>query len=136
MAQFLSPYTNRRSDSYGQDRGLFALQTLERVRSKVGGAFLVGYRISGEEFIPGGITLNETRTFAKRLAGQGIDYLHVSGGMIETAQHFVIPMYFPKGHLLSLAEGIKAEVTIPVIAVGAVHDLNLAEQGCKITRRI
>jgi 2,4-dienoyl-CoA reductase-like NADH-dependent reductase (Old Yellow Enzyme family)/thioredoxin reductase len=127
MAQFLSPYTNRRPDGYGQDRGLFALQTLERVRSKVGGAFPVGYRISGEEFIPGGITLNETRAFAKRLAGQGIDYLHVSGGMIETAQHFVIPMYFPKGHLLSLAEGIKAEVSIPVIAVGAVHDLNLAE---------
>ena len=128
MAQFLSPYTNHRSDGYGQDRGLFALQTLERVRSKVGGTFPVGYRISGEEFIPGGITLNETRAFAKRLAGQGIDYLHVSGGMIETAQHFVIPMYFPKGHLLSLAEGIKAEVTIPVIAVGAVHDLNLAER--------
>ncbi|MGC1404232.1 MAG: NAD(P)/FAD-dependent oxidoreductase [Thermodesulfobacteriota bacterium] len=127
MAQFLSPYTNRRSDGYGQDRGLFALQTLERVRHRVGGAFLVGYRISGEEFIPGGITLKETRAFAKRLAGQGIDYLHVSGGMIETAQHFVIPMYFSKGHLLNLAEGIKAEVPIPVIAVGAIHDLNLAE---------
>jgi 2,4-dienoyl-CoA reductase-like NADH-dependent reductase (Old Yellow Enzyme family)/thioredoxin reductase len=128
MAQFLSPYTNRRSDSYGQDRGLFALQTLERVRSKVGPGFLVGYRMSGEEFVPGGITLEEAKTFAVRLAGQGIDYLHVSGGMIETAQHFVIPMYFSKGHLLALAEGIKAEVPVPVIAVGAVHDLDLAEK--------
>lgn len=127
MAQFLSPHTNRRSDRYGNDRGLFALETLNRVRSKVGDAFLVGYRMSAEEFVPGGTTLKEAAFFAKRLADRDIDYLHVSGGIIETAQHFVIPMYFSKGHLLPLAEGIKNAVNIPVIAVGAIHDLDLAE---------
>jgi 2,4-dienoyl-CoA reductase-like NADH-dependent reductase (Old Yellow Enzyme family) len=128
MAQFLSPYTNRRADIYGRDRGLFALQTLDRVRSKVGSDYLVGYRISGEEFIEGGLILDESKAFAKRLAESGIDYLHVSAGIIETGQHFVIPMYFPKGYLLHLAEGIKRVVNIPVIAVGAVHDPLLAEQ--------
>lgn len=128
MAQFLSPYTNRRADIYGRDRGLFALQTLDRVRSKVGSDYLVGYRISGEEFIEGGLILDESKAFAKRLAESGIDYLHVSAGIIETGQHFIIPMYFPKGYLLHLAEGIKRVVNIPVIAVGAVHDPLLAEQ--------
>ncbi|MDI6754959.1 MAG: NAD(P)/FAD-dependent oxidoreductase [Thermodesulfobacteriota bacterium] len=131
MAQFLSPYTNRRPDVYGRDRGLFALQTLERVRSKVGKDYLVGYRMSGEEFIEGGITLQETKAFAKRLEERGIDYIHVSAGIIETGQHFVIPMYFPKGHLLYLSEGIKSAVNIPVIAVGALHDPLLAEQALK-----
>jgi len=131
MAQFLSPYTNRRTDIYGKDRALFALQTLERIRAKVGADFPVGYRMSGEEFIEGGITLEEAQAFARRMEAKGIDYLHVSGGIIEVGEHFVIPMYFPQGSLLHLAEGIKQAVRIPVIAVGAIHDPILAEETLK-----
>jgi 2,4-dienoyl-CoA reductase-like NADH-dependent reductase (Old Yellow Enzyme family)/thioredoxin reductase len=134
MAQFLSPFTNRRTDIYGKNRGLFALQTLERVRARVGPDYVVGYRMSGEEFIEGGITLEETRAFARRLEERGIDYLHVSGGIIEVGEHFVIPMYFPKGYLLHLAEGIKQAVKIPVVAVGAIHDPSLAEESLKKKR--
>jgi 2,4-dienoyl-CoA reductase-like NADH-dependent reductase (Old Yellow Enzyme family)/thioredoxin reductase len=134
MAQFLSPYTNRRTDVYGKDRGLFALQTLERVRAKVGSDYLVGFRMSGEEFIDGGVTLEEAKAFARRLEERGIDYLHVSGGIIEVGEHFVIPMYFPKGYLLHLAEGIKQAVKIPVVAVGATHDPSLAEESLKKKR--
>jgi len=131
MAQFLSPYTNRRKDAYGKDRGLFALQTLDRVRSKVGSDYLVGYRISAGEFIEGGITLAEAKAFAQRLEERGIDYLHVSGGIIETGHHFIIPMYFPKGYLLPLAQGVKEAVKVPVIAVGAIHDPHLAEEALR-----
>ncbi|NWF56354.1 MAG: FAD-dependent oxidoreductase [Syntrophaceae bacterium] len=131
MAQFMSPYTNRRADAYGKDRGLFALRTLERVRAKVGFDYLVGYRMSGEEFIEGGVTLEEAKAFARRLEQGGIDYLHVSGGIIEVGERFVIPMYFPKGYLLHLAEGIKKSVKIPVIAVGAIHDPSLAEEALR-----
>jgi 2,4-dienoyl-CoA reductase-like NADH-dependent reductase (Old Yellow Enzyme family)/thioredoxin reductase len=131
MAQFLSPYTNRRTDLYGKDRATFALQTLERVRAKVGSDYLVGLRMSGEEFIDGGLTLGEAQAFARRLEERGIDYLHVSGGIIEVGENFVIPMYLPQGHLLHLAEGIKKAVKIPVIAVGAIHGLSLAEESLK-----
>lgn len=127
MAQFFSPYTNRRADIYGRDRALFALQVLDRVRARVGPDFLVGYRMAGEEFVEGGVTLTEAKAFAGRLEERGIDYLHVSGGIIETGEHFVIPFYFPQGYLLRLAEGIKQGVQIPVIAVGAIHDPLLAE---------
>lgn len=128
LAQFLSPYTNRRTDIYGLDRGLFALQTLEKVRAKVGDDYIVGYRLSADEFIEGGIKLKDAQAFARRLMEKGIDYLHVSGGLIENGQHFIIPMYFPKGYLLKLAEGIKKEVKVPVIGVGALHDPYLAEE--------
>ncbi|MBI5966303.1 MAG: FAD-dependent oxidoreductase [Deltaproteobacteria bacterium] len=134
LAQFLSPYTNRRTDAYGRDRGLFALQTLDRVRTKVGNDYLVGYRISGDEFIEGGISLSEAKAFAKRLEASGIDYIHVSAGIIETGQHFVVPMYFPKGYLLHLAEGIKSAVSVPVMAVGAIHDPALAEEALQKNR--
>jgi 2,4-dienoyl-CoA reductase-like NADH-dependent reductase (Old Yellow Enzyme family)/NADPH-dependent 2,4-dienoyl-CoA reductase/sulfur reductase-like enzyme len=128
MAQFLSPYTNRRTDQYGRDRGFFALETLARVRSRVGGEYLVGYRMSGEEFVEGGVTLRETKAFAKRLEEGGIDYIHVSAGIPETGQYSITPMYLPRGFLLPLAEGIKSAVTVPVMAVGALHDPDLAEQ--------
>jgi 2,4-dienoyl-CoA reductase-like NADH-dependent reductase (Old Yellow Enzyme family)/thioredoxin reductase len=128
MAQFLSPYTNRRTDKYGRDRGLFALETLARVRSRAGSDYLVGYRMSGEEFVEGGVTLKETKAFAKRLEEGGIDYIHVSAGIPETGQYSIMPMYLPRGFLLPLAEGIKSAVTVPVMAVGALHDPDLAEQ--------
>jgi len=131
MAQFLSPYTNRRTDNYGRDRGLFALETLDRVRSKVGPDYLVGYRISGQEFIEGGITLEEAKTFARRLEERGIDYIHVSGGMPESGQQIISPPYLPQGIFLHLAEGIKKCVSIPVIAVGALHRPDLAERALR-----
>jgi 2,4-dienoyl-CoA reductase-like NADH-dependent reductase (Old Yellow Enzyme family)/thioredoxin reductase len=134
MAQFLSPYTNRRTDKYGRDRGLFALETLDRVRSRVGNDYLVGYRISAEEFVEGGVTLKEAKAFAKRLEERGIDYIHVSAGIAETGQHIIVPMYLPKGHLLPFAEGIKSAVTVPVMAVGAIHDPDLAEETLKKNR--
>jgi thioredoxin reductase len=84
--------------------------------------------MAAEEFIEGGITLAETKDFAGRLEERGIDYIHVSGGMSEVGERFVIPMYFPKGGLLHLAEGIKQAVKVPIIAVGAIHDPLLAEE--------
>jgi 2,4-dienoyl-CoA reductase-like NADH-dependent reductase (Old Yellow Enzyme family)/thioredoxin reductase len=128
MAQFLSPYTNRRTDKYGRDRGLFAVETLDRVRARVGKDYPVGYRMSGEEFVEGGVTLKETKAFAKRLEERGIDYIHVSAGISETGHNIVTPTYLPKGYLLPLAEGIKSAVTVPILAVGAIHDPDLAEE--------
>ncbi len=128
MAQFLSPYTNRRTDIFGKDRGLFALKTLGRVRSKVGADYLIGYRLSAFEFIEGGISFEEAKSFAKRLAEAGIDYLHVSGGIPERGHYSVTPLYVPRGPLVRFAEGIKREVQVPVMAVGAIHDPALAEE--------
>ena len=131
MAQFLSPYTNLRPDVYGRDRALFAFQVLERVRTRVGADYPIGYRISADEFIEGGITLEQATQFARRLEEKGIDYLNVSAGIGETGQNIVIPVYLPKGHLLRLSEGVKRAVQIPVIAVGAIHDPQFAEDALR-----
>jgi len=128
IAQFLSPYTNIRQDRYGQDRGLFGLQVLDRVRSRVGQDYVVGFRISGDEFMQGGLTAEDAQEFSVRLERHGVDYIHVSGGSAETGQNIVIPVYLPQGHLLHLAQGIKQKVHVPVIAVGAIHDPGLAEE--------
>jgi len=130
MCSFLSPYTNKRRDKYGgklENRALFALETIRKVRQRVGSEFTVGYRMSADEYVPGGLTLEETSRFAKMLEEANIDYVHVSAGLYESAHHTVPPMYIEKAHLVHLAEGIKGIVNIPVITAGA-HDARTAEE--------
>ena len=57
IAQFMSPYSNKRTDEYGgplQNRIRFALEIIEDIRKKCGKDFIVGYRISADEFVTGG----------------------------------------------------------------------------------
>ncbi len=130
LSQFLSPYTNRRGDKYGVDlkgRALFALETIERVRGAVGPDFVVGYRVSADEFVEQGIALGEVVEFAQLVEQAGVDYVHVTGGIGESAHHQAQPIYVERGHLLHLAERIRSSVEIPVIAVGSL-DAETAEQ--------
>ncbi|MFC2024443.1 FAD-dependent oxidoreductase [Chloroflexota bacterium] len=130
LGSFLSPYTNKRTDQYGgplENRALFALQIIRGIRKKVGNDFIIGYRISADEYIPQGLTLKETKPFAKMLEESKIDYIHVSAGIYESGHHTVPPVYFPKAYLVHLAWGIKKSVKIPVITVGA-HDIYTAEE--------
>ena len=130
LCEFLSPYTNRRTDKYGgnlESRGLFAIEIIQKVRDSVGEEFTVGYRMSADEYTPGGLTLEETSQFAGMLEASGIDYIHVSAGTEETIHHMIPPMYTAKAHNVHLSEGIKKVVRIPVITVGA-HDVETGEK--------
>lgn len=135
LGQFLSSYTNKRTDKYGGDpegRSTFALEVVKRVRKKVGTDFLIGYRMSADEYVNGGLTLKDTRKFAKMLGGSGVNYIHVSVGIHETICKTIQPMYLPRGYNVHLAEGIKHAVNIPVVAVGSIDPElgeNILEEG-------
>ncbi len=134
LNQFLSPYTNKRCDKYGENfegRQRFPLEVLQNVRKVVGEDFLISYRLSAEEFVPGGLTIEETEVFCSSLAKSGADLIHVSAGINESpeAQLKVIPMMdTPRGCYLPLAERIKKQVNIPVIAVARINSPQIAEQ--------
>lgn len=128
--EFLSPYANKRADEYGgplENRMRFPLEVVRAVRQAVGPEYPIIYRLSADEKVPGGLTLEETRTFAKKLEQEGVNALHVSAGIYETAAWIIQPMYFPRGCLVDLAQGIKSAVNIPVIAVGRINDPEVAE---------
>ncbi len=130
LCEFLSPYTNRRIDKYGgrlENRARFPLEIVEKVRDRVGGGFVVGYRMSADEYVLGGLNLEETTPFARMLEDAGVDYIHVSGGIYESAHHTLVPLYVEKAHHVHLARGIKEAVSIPVVTVGA-HDIYTAEE--------
>jgi len=133
IAQFLSPLDNHRTDEYGgslRNRARFALEVLEACRARVGDFPLI-FRFSADEYAPGGLTLDEGREIAPWFVEAGADALHVTGGCYRSRPSgalMIPPMGYPEATFLHLARAIKERVTVPVIAVGRLHDPSLAER--------
>ncbi|MEX0973892.1 MAG: FAD-dependent oxidoreductase [Bacillota bacterium] len=128
--EFLSPYSNKRRDEYGgplENRLRFPIEVVRAVRQAVGPDYPVVYRMSADEKVSGGLTLDETMLAAQRLEREGIDAIHVSAGVYESAVWIIQPMALPRACLADLAQGIKSAVRIPVIAVGRFNDPEVAE---------
>lgn len=134
LNEFLSPYTNKRTDSYGGDiegRSRFPLQVVTKVKKVIGDDVALSYRISAVEFVKGGLDIDESIYFSRKLKEAGVQIIHVSAGLNETlsAMNCVIPpMSYPRGALIHYAERIKKEVKIPVIAVQRINTPELAEE--------
>jgi 2,4-dienoyl-CoA reductase (NADPH2) len=128
MDQFISPKTNKRTDQYGGDlenRLRFPIETIELMKSNVED-FVIGYRISGDDFVPGSNTYKEKAIIAEEL-GKYLDYFNVTGGWHETK----IPqltMDVPEGCYTYLAENIKKHVSIPIFSSNRINNPELAEQ--------
>jgi 2,4-dienoyl-CoA reductase-like NADH-dependent reductase (Old Yellow Enzyme family) len=87
LAQFLSPYTNRRTDEWGgtpEKRLRFITEVYQKVRDVVGGSFPVLIKLSVEEGLENGITLETAQHAATTLSALGIDAIEVSGGTLDT----------------------------------------------------
>ncbi len=128
---FLSPLANKRSDGYGGDlagRARFGLEVLRGVRAAVGDDFPIIYRLSGSEYVDGGLSHDEAKQVARWFVEAGADAIDVSAGTVESAYITSAYMFFPRGLLLPLAEGIKQSVPVPVFAVGRIADPVQAEQ--------
>jgi len=131
LNEFLSPYTNKRDDEYGgsfENRLRFLLEILARIKELVGEDFVVGVRLSVEEFVPGGLTLAESQEIARALEASGVDYISASCGIYESVSTIIEPMNFAEGWRAHLARGIKEVVSCPVIAVGVIRHPEVAER--------
>jgi len=134
IQQFMSPRVNQRGDQYGgslENRLRFANEVIGEVRRSVGDDFVVGMRISGDEFVSGGLTLNDMQQIARLLAGTGqIDYFNVSNSTysdVKSMTAYIPSMYVAPAAYSYLWEGIKHAVDIPVIGIGRINTPDLAE---------
>ncbi|WXG39492.1 MAG: NAD(P)/FAD-dependent oxidoreductase [Candidatus Freyarchaeum deiterrae] len=130
--QFLSPLTNLREDRYGRDfegRTRFLLEIIQKIGDKVGEEFPIICRMNGDDYFEGGITLPEAKRIAEMAEEAGVDAIHVSGGIFDSENgESSAPMWIPREFMVPLAQGIKKVVSIPVIAVGRINDVKLAEE--------
>ncbi|MHA1762431.1 MAG: oxidoreductase [Promethearchaeota archaeon] len=128
MDQFLSLKTNKRTDKYGgelENRLRFPIETIELIRAKVDD-FIIGYRISGDDFVPNSNTYKEKAVIAKHL-GEYLDYFNVTGGWHETKTP-QLTMDVPPGCYTYLAENIKKNVSIPIFSSNRINTPELAEE--------
>jgi 2,4-dienoyl-CoA reductase-like NADH-dependent reductase (Old Yellow Enzyme family) len=133
ISQFHAPLENRRNDEYGgalENRARFGLEVLRAVKSAAPDIAVV-YRLSVEDFFPGGLPYSEGRQIAIWAAAAGADALHVTAGHYRSrpsAQVVLPPMNFPDATFLDYAADVKKRVSVPVIAVGRLGDPTIAER--------
>ena len=130
IGQFLSPYMNKRVDEFGgnlENRLRFLLLIIQGIKQQVDNAYPIIVRISGEEGVAGGLSINETRTIARRLEDAGVNAIHVSDGVYERFDLIIPPTSTRPGFSAYLAEEVKKSVKIPVITVGRHTDPYIAE---------
>src|SRR5262245_6433176 len=134
--QFWSPLSNHRTDRYGgslENRMRFTFEVLAAIRGAVSPRFIVGMRISGDEFIDGGLGPRELQEIAGHIARSGLlDYLSVSGGagMTPWAQAAVVPgHWWPQGCYAGYAKAMR-EIAggLPILYTGRVVRPEMAER--------
>lgn len=129
--QFLSPRTNKRNDDYGgslEKRIRFFLELLTCIKEAVGD-FPVGCRLMVDEWLQDGFIPEEAKVLARKLEEHGAAYLSVTAGTYESMfRKDMVEISQKEGYMLDLAQMIKQEVNIPVIACGRIASPELAER--------
>jgi 2,4-dienoyl-CoA reductase-like NADH-dependent reductase (Old Yellow Enzyme family) len=129
--RLLSPFQNYRSDGYGglpENRWRVQVETVKAMRAAVGEDFVIVFRFSAVDFVPGGVDLSLTVPFAQALVSAGVDCLDVSAGTSDSPPGSAHPDEAqPLGCFADLAAAIRAPVDVPVIAVGKIATREVAE---------
>ena len=126
LHQFLSPLANQRSDAYGgsrENRMRFPLEVFEAVRAAFPADRPVWVRVSATDWVAGGWDVPDTIAFAQQLQARGCAAIHVSSGGVSPAQQIRLGA----GYQVPFAKAVKAEVDVPVIAVGLITEAEQAE---------
>lgn len=131
VGEFLSPFSNKRSDEYGgttRGRAKFAIDLVKAIREKVGPDFPISFRLCTAEYVDGGLTIEETKVIARLLEEAGVDLLHCTQGVYASRPVITPPYIIPRASFVDNAAEIKKVVSIPVVAVGGINDIDLADE--------
>ncbi|NQW11094.1 MAG: NADH:flavin oxidoreductase/NADH oxidase [Alphaproteobacteria bacterium] len=126
MHEFLSPLANVRNDGYGgsiEGRMRFPLEVFEACRAVWPEAKPMGVRLSATDWVEGGLTVEEVVEVAKALKDKSCDFIDVTSGGMDPNQKITLG----PGYQVPLAEQIRRDAGIPVMAVGMITEPQQAE---------
>ena len=133
LSQFMSPYYNKRTDQYGgsfENRMRYVMEILTAVRQTVGSNMFIEARISGSEYQPGGIDLEEGIRIGEVLSPH-IDILQVSAGMhnADWMAHTHPSGFRPRLPNTHLARAFResGRIKCKISTLGAIRDLQDAD---------
>ncbi len=134
LSSFISPYTNRREDKYGgtlSNRIRIVVEILRGIKKLLGEKFPVIAKLNSTDFLPEGLQIQESIEIAKILEDEGLDGIEVSGGMSEAGKGSVWEGPFApeeEGYFVANASRIKAEVSLPIFALGGLRSFSIMEK--------
>jgi len=126
LHEFLSPLSNRRSDSYGgslENRMRFPLQIFNAVRAVCPDDMPVGVRVSATDWVDGGWGVDDTLVLATALQERGCDFIDVSSGGNSPEQKIIAG----PGYQTGFAAAVNGTTSMTTIAVGQINDAFQAE---------
>lgn len=129
LQQFLSPLVNHRDDNWGGDferRLNFPLAVVQAVRAAIGETPLL-YRMSVDDFLEGGLTVEDSEIIAPRLCEAGVDAIDISCGSLDKVEVIVEPMSVAEGWRLPMARRIREATGKPVICAGVIRRPEMAD---------
>lgn len=130
IEQFLSTFSNHRCDEYGgtiQNRCRFMVEIVEDIREKCGRAFPIQLRLTANEYLPGGLAIEEAKVVARIAEEAGVDSINVSQGAYGSLYAVLPPSCTARAAFIDNAYEIKKAVSIPVLGVGKINDPFVAE---------
>ena len=130
VAQLLSPLLNRRNDELGgplENRARFLVRLIQKVKKAAGRDFPVMVKLVCDEFVPGGLGVEDAGIIAGLAEAAGADAIVANAGNKSTKFITIPPNDSPPGPLIDLAARIKAFVTIPVVAIGKINGPEIAD---------
>lgn len=131
ITSFMSPLMNKRTDEFGgtlENRMRFPIGIVKRIKEMVGDDFPIDFRFSADEFIEGGVTIEESPIMAKMLEEAGVSSLNVSAGIYESYWKCNDVMRNPEGWKAYIWEAVKKAVKIPVIGQGVLRSPEVCEK--------
>jgi len=133
LNSFLSPYTNRREDEYGGpllNRLRIVREILRGLKSLAGSDFPVIAKLNSSDFIPQGLSIEESIEMARLLEADGLDGVEVSGGMSEAGKGSIWQglRSQEEGYFLDSASRFKAVLRIPVFGLGGFRSFAVMER--------
>jgi 2,4-dienoyl-CoA reductase (NADPH2) len=128
--QFLAAQANRRTDEWGGDyanRMRLPVEIVSRIREKVGRDFIVIYRLSMLDLVPGGSTWDEVVMLAKAIERAGATIINTGIGWHE-ARVPTIATSVPRAAFAWVTGKLKGEVAIPLCTTNRINDPAVAER--------
>uniref|UniRef100_UPI004026FE06 FAD-dependent oxidoreductase n=1 Tax=Megasphaera micronuciformis TaxID=187326 RepID=UPI004026FE06 len=129
LDQFLSPLYNKRTDEFGgsyENRARFARLVVEAVRARVGKWVPISFRISADEFIEGGNTLEDTLQLLEYIVPE-VDIINVSAAVNDSIQYQIDKCDLPDAWRAYLSESVKKKFGKPVILSGNIRNPQIAD---------
>ncbi|MEU9480982.1 NADPH-dependent 2,4-dienoyl-CoA reductase [Streptomyces sp. NPDC048191] len=128
--EFVARQTNRRTDRWGgsyENRMRFPVEIVKRVREAVGEDFIVIYRLSMLDLVPGGSSLEEVVTLAKEIEAAGATIINTGIGWHE-ARIPTIATSVPRGAYTWVTKKLMGEVSVPLVTTNRINTPELAEE--------